>query len=862
MRLSQICIERPVFSIVMSLVIVVLGGISLTRLPDRLFPDIDPPIVSVMTVLPGAAPEVVETSVTQVLEDELIGIEGIKHITSQSSEEMSAITVKFNLSRDVDVAAADVRDRVARARGRLPDEVKEPIVAKADADAMEVMWINLAGGGLDQIELTTLAETRIKDRFAKLPGVSKVNIGGERRHSIRLWIDHERLTAHGLTIGDVAAALERENVDIPSGRVEGSDQEFTVRTLGEMKTAAQYDALILVNRDGKIVRLRDVGRAEVGARDYRSIVRLNGVVGIGLGIGKQSKANALDVARAVHAEIEAVRPELPAGVVFEADWDSSVFIEESVRDVRTTIFYAVGLVLIVILVFLRSLRATLIPAVSIPVSIFGAFAVLYFFGYSINMLTLMAFTLAIGLVVDDAIVVLENVSRWIEQGVPRVEATRRAMDEIAFAVITASVSVVAVFLPLAFLTDEIGMLFREFGVTVAAAVAISGFVALTLSPTLCARILQPPATRLRDGVDRLRDAYANRLTRGLRAPAVAYGIAAAWVVLGVVLLTTIEREFIPDADRGSLMVTSEAPQGSTIEYTERYQREIDEILIETPGVRSTISVVGMGANVTSGVAFSMLTPRSERGSRSQQQIVRELNERFFAVSGVNAYAFNEPLIWTDDFDPAPVSLVVQGPEIRQVTAYADEIKRRAQAMPGYQNVRVDLKLNKPQLIVEIDRERASDLGVSVRDIASTLEILLGGPELSTFKQRGETYHVIAQLERAERANPTDLYGFYVRAGSGELVSIDSLVKVTETASAPVLPHYDRLRSATVKANLSDEMSMGHALEEFQSLAADVLPAGGSYRTTFSGESERFYESSNALLFAYIFAVVLIYLVLA
>jgi multidrug efflux pump len=852
----------------MSLVIVVLGGISLTRLPDRLFPDIDPPIVSVMTVLPGAAPEVVETSVTQVLEDELIGIEGIKHITSQSSEEMSAITVKFNLSRDVDVAAADVRDRVARARGRLPDEVKEPIVAKADADAMEVMWINLAGGGLDQIELTTLAETRIKDRFAKLPGVSKVNIGGERRHSIRLWIDHERLTAHGLTIGDVAAALERENVDIPSGRVEGSDQEFTVRTLGEMKTAAQYDALILVNRDGKIVRLRDVGRAEVGARDYRSIVRLNGVVGIGLGIGKQSKANALDVARAVHAEIEAVRPELPAGVVFEADWDSSVFIEESVRDVRTTIFYAVGLVLIVILVFLRSLRATLIPAVSIPVSIFGAFAVLYFFGYSINMLTLMAFTLAIGLVVDDAIVVLENVSRWIEQGVPRVEATRRAMDEIAFAVITASVSVVAVFLPLAFLTDEIGMLFREFGVTVAAAVAISGFVALTLSPTLCARILQPPrddhrfATRLRDGVDRLRDAYANRLTRGLRAPAVAYGIAAAWVVLGVVLLTTIEREFIPDADRGSLMVTSEAPQGSTIEYTERYQREIDEILIETPGVRSTISVVGMGANVTSGVAFSMLTPRSERGSRSQQQIVRELNERFFAVSGVNAYAFNEPLIWTDDFDPAPVSLVVQGPEIRQVTAYADEIKRRAQAMPGYQNVRVDLKLNKPQLIVEIDRERASDLGVSVRDIASTLEILLGGPELSTFKQRGETYHVIAQLERAERANPTDLYGFYVRAGSGELVPIDSLVKVTETASAPVLPHYDRLRSATVKANLSDEIPMGHALEEFQALAADVLPAGGAYRTTFSGESERFYESSNALLFAYVFAVVLIYLVLA
>jgi multidrug efflux pump len=868
MRISQICIERPVFSIVMSLVIVVLGGISLTRLTDRLFPDIEPPIVSVWTLLPGAAPEVVETSVTQVLEDEIIGIEGIKHVTSESSEEISAITVQFYLSRDVDVAAADVRDRVARARGLLPDAVKEPIVAKADADAIEIMWINLVGGGLSQIELTTLAETRIKDRLAKLPGVSKVQIWGERRHSIRLWIDHERLTARGLTIGDVAAALDRENVDVPSGRIEGSDQEFTVRTLGELKTADQYGALILVNRDGEIVRVRDVGRAEVGAKNYRSISRTDGVVGIGLGIGKQSKANALDVARAVRVEMAAIRPELPTGVILSAEWDSSIFIEESVRDVRATIFYAVGLVLIVIFIFLRSKRATLIPAVSIPVSIFGAFAVLYFFGYSINMLTLMAFTLAIGLVVDDAIVVLENVSRWIEQGLPRVEATRRAMDEIAFAVITASVSVVAVFLPLAFLTDEIGMLFREFGVTVASAVAISGFVALTLSPTLCARILKPPpddtriAIRLRDGVDRLRDGYARRLRRGLRAPALAFGLAAAWVVLGMVLLTTIEREFIPDADRGSVMVTTEAPQGSTIEYTDRYLREVEEILIATPGVRSTSSFVGMGANVTRGMAFSMLTPRSERGSRSQQQIVRELNERFFAVPGINAYAINEPLIWTNDYDPAPVSLVVQGPEIRQVTAYADEIKRRAQATPGYQNVRVDLKLNKPQLSVEIDRDRASDLGVSVRDIASTLQILLGGPELSTFKQSGETYHVIAQLERAERANPTDLYGFYVRSGSGQLVPIDSLVKVTETASAPVLPHYDRLRSATVKANLSDELPMGRALEQIQTIAADVLPAGGGYRTTFSGESERFYESSSALLFAYIFAVVLIYLVLA
>jgi multidrug efflux pump len=524
--------------------------------------------------------------------------------------------------------------------------------------------------------------------------------------------------------------------------------------------------------------------------------------------------------------------------------------------------------------FLRSLRATLIPAISIPVSIFGSFALLYFLGYSINMLTLMAFTLAIGLVVDDAIVVLENVSRWIEQGLPRAEATRRAMDEVAFAVVTASISVVAVFLPLAFLRDEIGMLFREFGVTVAGAVAISAFVALTLSPTLCARILRSPrddrgvAVRLRDAVDHLRDAYARRLDHSLRVPAIALGIAATWILLGAVLLVSVEREFIPETDRGGIMVTVEAPQGSTLEYTDRYQREVEKILLNTPGTRSTFSIVGIGGAtwavpvVTNGVLFSSLVSRGERGGISQQQIVRELNEKLFEIPGVNAYAFNDPLIWTNDFDPSPVMLVVQGPEIRQVSAYANEIMRRAQALPGFQNVRVDLKLNKPQLSVWVDRERASDLGVSVRDIASTLQILLGGPELSTFKLGGETYHVIAQLERAERANPTDLYGFYVRSSLGRLVPLDSLVSVTQTVSAPALPHYDRLRAATLKANLSDELSMGEALERIQSIAAQVLPVGGGYRTSFSGESERFYESSGALLFAYLFAVVLIYLVLA
>ncbi|MDH3521916.1 MAG: efflux RND transporter permease subunit, partial [Myxococcales bacterium] len=521
---------------------------------------------------------------------------------------------------------------------------------------------------------------------------------------------------------------------------------------------------------------------------------------------------------------------------------------------------------------LRSLRATLIPAAAIPVSIVGSFSALYFLGFSINTLTLMAFALAIGLVVDDAIVVLENVSRWIEKGVPRREATRRGMEEIAFAVVTASVSVIAVFLPLAFLTDQVGRLFREFGVTVAAAVGISAFTALTLSPTLCARALRPPedesafAARLRDGIDRLREGYARRLEQGLRHANLTLVAAAVWVGLGLFMFWHIGREFIPVADRSSIIIYTEAPQGSTLNYTDRYQREVEAILQGTHGIRSSFSIVGTGFGgpsvVNEGVIYSALLYWEERPGRSQQQIVRELNGAFDQVPGISVYAAHEPMVWTEGYEPAPVSLVVQGPDIHRVAAYADEIVRRGWEISGLVDLRSSLKLNKPQLSVQIDRDRASDLGVSVRDVAATLQILLGGLKLSTFKLYGETYEVIAQLERAARSTPEDLYGLYVRASTGRLVPLDSVVRIEETLSAPVLPHYDRLRAATVTARLEEGVPLGDALARVRALADEVIPAGSGYRTTWSGESEQFFESSSALLFAYVLAVVLIYLVLA
>ncbi len=870
MRLPEICIERPVLTTVMSLAIVIVGAIALLRLPNRELPDVDPPMVSVTTVYLGAAPEVVETSVTQVLEDQLIGIEGIKHVTSVSREQVSQISVEFELYRDVDAAAADVRDRVARARSTLPQDVDEPVIAKRSADARPIQWIALYGGGLSQIELSTLAETRLRDRLAKLPGVAEVWLAGERRYAMRLWIDNTRLTGQGLTIADVAAALKRENVDIPSGRIEGSNREFTVRTPGEMKTPEEYESLILAQTSSGPVRLRDVGRAEVGAEDDRKLVGFNGVPAIALGIVKQSKANTLDVANAVRRELVVLASELPDGVQTNLAFDSSIFVQRSIEDVSRTIFEAIVLVVVVIYLFLRSARATLLPAVAIPVSIIGTFAVLHALDFSINTLTLMGVTLAIGLVVDDAIVVLENITRWIEQGTPRMEAARRGMNEILFAVMAATASTVAVFLPLAFLTDTTGRLFREFGVTVAAAVAISGFVAITLTPALGARVLSAHGGEhgfkalLARGFDRISSAYTATLRVALARPVTVVAIGGAWVALGFVLLAVIPREFVPAADRGVVLSFVRAPEGSTMDYTARYQKQIEKIVLATPEVAKSFSVVSLGMGgpglVNEGVLFTSLKLWEDR-DRSQQAIVEEWRGKFANIACVQAFPVN-PDALGQSLRSSPVSLVVEGPDIYEVARYADQIAHRAQGIPGLVNLQSDLLINKPQLEVAIDRNRASDLGVSARDIASTLQILLAGQELSTFKKDGQTYKVMVQLEQADRSDPRAVLRAYVRSSSGRLMPLASFVDVRESVAPRGLPHFDRIRSATISGNLAEGAALGTVLERIAETAKQVLPEGKGYKAVFSGDSEQFYASGNALLFAYLLAIIAVYLVLA
>jgi multidrug efflux pump len=868
----------------MSLVIALFGVLGLQRLPNRYLPNVDPPVVSVTTIFPGAAPEVVETSVTDVIEDQVNGIEGVKQVTSLSREQVSIITVEFELARDLEAAANDVRDRVARARNDLPREVKEPVVAKQDSDASPVFWMALFGEGYDQVSLTQIAETQVVDRLSKLPGVASVVIAGERRYSMRIWLDNHRLNSQEINVADVAEALRRENVDIPSGRMESVDAEFTVRSMGELRTVSGFENLIVKNVGTRPVRLSDVARVEVGPESARKLVRFNGKPGVGLGVVKTSAANTIDVADAIREELEAIRAELPPGAELVIAYDSSRFIRQSITDVTRTIFEAAVLVILVIYVFLRSMRATLVPAVAIPVSILGSFAFLYALDFTLNTLTLMGVTLAIGLVVDDAIVVLENIARWVEEGTPPMEAARRGMEEISFAVVAATVAAVAVFLPLAFLTDQTGRLFSEFAVTVASALLVSGFVAITLAPALCARVLQDRSERseekglkkkLGELFDRLSAGYGALLRPVLRRPGLWVAGAFVWVGLGVVLATgvgygdfellaPIQEELIPKSDRSVFFAVTVAPEGSTIDYTDRYQYQVEQAVLRQPEVSRVFSIIALGLGtpgfVNRGLVIGGLVDPWER-DRSADELVKDLKPDLSAIAGIQVYTQTPPAI--GGFLSSPVSFVIEGEKLEALAEYADEIKSRLGDYPGIMHATHNLDLNKPQLEIQIDRERASDLGVSVRDIATTLQILMGGMDLSTFKLGGETYDVMVQVERSDRDDPRDMLSFTVRGNQNNLISLSSVIVQKETIAPREIPHYNRRRSVTVSSNLTDDgtLSQGRAIAVAKRIAEDVLPETG-YQIRWTGEAEKFLESGNAIAFAYGLAIVVVFLVLA
>jgi multidrug efflux pump len=862
MKISDLSIRRPVLASMVSAALVLFGVIGYTRLAVREYPDVDPPIVSVSTELPGANPQVVESAVTDILEEELSTVEGLRTLTSSSQEQFSNITLEFNLSRDVEAAAQDVRDKVARVRGRLPEDVREPVVAKQQADANPFFWLALSGENYDLLQLTDIGDRLVKTRLQTLPGVGQARIFGERRFSMRVWLSASELTARGLTVQDVESAIRSRNVEIPAGRIESERREFSVRSLGELKSPAEFSELTVSNRDGQLVKLKDVGRVELGAEDERSALRFNQTPAVAIGVVRQSKANLLEVSEAIRAELPAIQKSLPPGVKIDIAFDDAIFIKRSIREAEETLLLAGLLVVVIIFVFLRNLRATIIPGLAIPASIVATFAVMYFLGFSINNLTLLALTLAIGIVVDDAIIVLENAYRHQEElgETPEVAAVN-GTREIGFAVIATTISLVAVFTPLAFLKGSTGRLFNEFGIAVAGSVLISGLVALTLTPMLCAKILRLPVGHgpvykaLERGFDGLATVYARLLDGALRFRWAVVGGALLMVVLAGVLFRVLKREFVPPEDRGWFLTFIIAPEGSSLGYTDGYQKQVESVIAKAKGVESFFSVVNIGDGVSRGMIFTNLTDWSTR-TRSVNEILGEVQPQLFGIPGIMAFASNPPAFGFGN----PVQFVVQHPDFGVLAEAADSFVARARRIHGLVNVDTDLRVNKPELTVRFDRDRAEDLGVPVRDVAATLQTLLGGNRVSTFTRNNKLYDVIVQLQPSERATPSDMTGLYVRGRNDELVKLDAVASVGEGVGPRELNHFNRVRSFRLTASLAPGFTLGEALDSLRRVADEALPKGSS--TALAGESRELEESGGSLYFAFLLALLVVFMVLA
>ena len=868
MRLPEICIRRPVFATVMSLMIVLIGAISFTRLTVREYPKIDTPVVSVRTVYKGASPQVIESQVTTPIEDSISGIEGVRTVKSVSREEVSQVTVEFLPERDVDAAANDVRDRVARVRAVLPEAADDSVVSKIEADAQAIMWLAFNSERHGTLELSDYADRYIADRLKTLPGVASVIIGGNRRYAMRIWLDRDRLAAYGLTPQDVEAALRRQNVELPAGRIESSQREFTVLAEADFRSAEQFNGMIVNQASGYPVRLRDVGIARLGALDERSIIRVNGNPAVGLGVVKQSTANTLSVAQAVKGELGRITGGLPEGMKLQVAFDSSIFIERSIDAVYTTMLEAVALVVAVIFVFLRSIRSTLIPFVTIPVSLIGSFFFLYLLGFSINVLTLLGVVLAIGLVVDDAIVVLENCHRHLEMGKPPAQAAADGSREIAFAVIAMSLTLTAVFAPVAFVPGNTGKLFAEFALTVASAVAVSGFVALTLTPMMCAKVLK--AHERHGGLYLAMERFFNGMTAAYKR-SVAAALRLWWLVLLVfalviggclALLGLLKQELSPLEDRGFFLSLVLAPEGASMEYTNQNVLEVERIYRDVPEIRTTFAVVAPGLErpspVNTGITFSQLKLWDER-SRSAQQVTASIAPRLFALPGVLAFPVNPPSLGQNFRNP-PLQYVVQANSYEELDEMVTKLVARARESRAIANPDSDLRLNKPQLAVDIDREKAAAVGVDVETIGRTLETLLGGRQVTRFKREGKQYDVVVQLEAKDRNTPADLSAIYVRAKDGTLVQLSNLVRVSETVAAKELNHFNRQRAAIISANIAPGYTLGEALEYMDRTAAEILPPAA--RTELDGVSREFRESGASLVFAFALALVFIYLMLS
>ncbi|MBT9475431.1 efflux RND transporter permease subunit [Polaromonas sp.] len=886
MQLAEVSIRRPVFATVLSLLIVLIGAVSFNRLTVREYPKIDEPVVTVSVRYAGASAEVIESQVTKPLEDSIAGIDGVDVITSISRADQAQISVRFRLEKDADAAAAEVRDRTSRVRNRLPQAIEEPVIAKVEADAFPVIQLAFSSESLSQLQINDLVNNVVKPRLQTVTGVADVRIFGERKYAMRVWLDTDKLAAYRLTSQDVEDAIRRSNLELPAGRIESQQREFSVTSQTNLLTPAQFGEIAIKTSNGFSVRVRDVARVAEGAADERSAVRLNGRSAVAVGVIRQATANPLDLSKGVRQVIPQLKADLPPDLLIDIANDNSVFIDRSVKNVYKTILEAVLLVALVIFVFLRTPRASIIPLVTIPVSLVGTFALMALAGFTINTLTLLALVLAIGLVVDDAIVMLENIFRHIEEGMDPFSAGIKGAREIGFAIITMTATLVAVYAPLAFTPGRTGRLFVEFALALAGAVVVSGFVALTLTPMMCTQLLRhnPKPNRFDRTMERVLTSMADRYGAALRwvvsaryqAPAGARGagqrvkgfvLQARWIVLAVMLASalaialvfpTMKQELSPMEDRGVILATVNAPDGATLDYTNRYAQALEKMGEPFKEFDRIFANVGNPTVAQASVVYR--TVDWDERKRSTMDMARELQPKFNALPGVTAFPITPPSLG-QGFRERPLNFVIQTSESYQnLDAVVEQMLVEIAKNPGIVSPNVDLRLNKPELRIEVARDRAADLGISVDAVAKAVETLLGGRNVTRYKRDADQYDVIVQLEAGSRSTPEAIERIYVRGRNDAMIPLSSLVKVSESVSPRELNHFGQRRSVSITASLAGDYSLGEALSFMDQTAAKVLKTG--YSTDLNGTSREFRNSQGALAIVFALALLFIFLVLA
>ncbi|MDR4987995.1 MAG: efflux RND transporter permease subunit [Bacteroidales bacterium] len=861
MSLASLSIKRPVLATVFVIVIVLFGLIGMTYLGVREFPSVDPPVISVRTSYPGANSDVIETQITEPLEQAINAVPGIRTLTSVSRQGSSNITVEFELSVNMETAANDVRDKVAQAQRMLPRDVDPPIVSKADADASPIMFVTVESETRSLLELSEIAELTLREQLQTIDGVSGILIWGQKRYAMRLWMDPAKLAGYGLTPMDVRNALQRENVELPSGRIEGNTVELTIRTLGLMSTPEEFNNMIITEQDGRVVRFRDIGRAELGPEDLRGIVRRDGVPIVGNAIIPQPGSNHIDIVDEVYRRLAMIERDLPDDVTINIGFDNTEYIRSSIREVRNTIFIAFILVTIIIFLFLRDWRTTIIPVLVIPVSLIGSFFIMYVAGFTINVLTLLAVVLAIGLVVDDAIVMMENIYVKIERGMTPVQAGLAGANEIFFAIIATTITLVAVFFPIVFLEGITGRLFREFSIVIAGAVIISSFVALSFTPMLSTKILRQRKTRGRfyhrtEGFfTALNEAYRKSLENFLQRRWMAVMILLVAVGFVMLLYRNIPGEMAPMEDRSMLTINARAPEGTTYEFIRDYIDDIADLAEELVPEREAIT--SMVFERWSNVRIMLKKPNERRASQQEiaDRLAVALRDKTRAIAFVNQQS-----TFGGRRSGRPVQYVLQAQSIEKLREVLPEFMERAQNSHILQMPDVNLRFNLPEMQVHIDRDKANALGVSTQNIGQTLQLALSGQRFGYFFMHGKQYQVFGELAREDRNTPLDLKSLFVRSNNGTMVQLDNLVTLNEHTAPPQLFRYNRFVSATVSANLAPGYTISDGIAEMDRIAGEVLD--DTFRTALAGDSKDYQESSSSLVFAFVLAIVLIFLVLS